>query len=229
MSLNVSNKSVNVLFAMLLLGGVLLGGCARLPYTTKVVHEDQRVSVVLQQEVEPARYTHPVQLTTEQVIAILRGFSLREQQRLPLRWYVEEVPPKPVFREDELQVLAPRLVEALQHVGPEERVYFDLFASGMNPSYRRNVSAGWVAVRESLFQLTIDYFHVQQPIRGSDAYDLYYATPWTPPKTYLLYFEPGRFYATDSKTDTRGVNFKEFLKVTPLREEAGPPGVSPQQ
>ena len=191
-------------------------GCARLPYTTTVVHEDQRVAVRLQREVTPVGYTHPVQIPPQHIAAVLRGFSLREQQRLPLRWYAEEAPAKKIFREDELQVLAPQLAEALQKVGPEERVYFELFAPGMNPRYRRDVTGGWVVVRDRLFYLTIDYFHVQQPMTAADPYDYNYPTPWTPENTYLLYFEPGRFYLTDPQSDRRGVDFREFLKTAPL-------------
>jgi hypothetical protein len=109
--------------------------------------------------------------------------------------------------------LAPQLADALQKVGPEERVYFELFAPGMNPRYRRDVTGGWVAVHDQLLHLTIDYFHVQQPVRKSDPYDYNYPTPWTPENTYLLYFEPGRFYVTDPKTDRRGVDFRAFLKT----------------
>jgi len=190
-------------------------GCARIPYTTTVVHEDQQVAVMLQRETTPTGYTHPVQIPPQQVAAILRNFSLREQQRLPLRWFAEEAPPNKLFREDELQVLAPQLADALQKVGPEERVYFELFAPGFNPAYRRDVTGGWVAVHDRFFHLTMDYFHVQQPVRKSDVYDYNYPTPWTPPKSYLLYFEPGRFYLTDPNTDTRAVDFREFLKTTP--------------
>jgi len=208
--LNVRRRWPATLVAFLVLIGL---GCARIPYTTTVVHEDQRVAVMLQREVTPAEYRHPVQIAPVQIAAILRGFSLREQQRLPLRWYAEEDPPKKLFREDELQVLAPELAAALQKVGPEERVYFELFAPGMNPRYRRDVTGGWVAVHDHLFHLTIDYFHVQQPVTNSDPYDYNYPTPWTPANTYLLYFEPGRFYVQDPKTDRRGVDFLEFLKT----------------
>jgi hypothetical protein len=209
---NVRRQSATLLVAVLVLIGL---GCARLPYTTTVVHEDQRVSVMLQREVTPAGYTHPVQIAPQQVAAILRGFSLREQQRLPLRWFAEETPPKQLFREDELQALAPQLADALQKVGPEERVSFELFAPGMNPRYGRDVTGGWVAVHDHLFHLTIDYFHVQQPVTKSDPYDHNneYPTPWTPANTYLLYFEPGRFYVTDPKSDRRGVDFRAFLKT----------------
>lgn len=209
---NVRRRLATMLVAVLVLIGL---GCARIPYTTTVVHEDQQVAVMLQREVAPAGYTHPVQIAPQQVAAILRGFSLREQQGLPLRWFAEEAPPKKIFREDELQVLAPQLADALQKVGPEERVYFELFAPGMNPQYRRDVTGGWVAVHDRFFHLTMDYFHAQQPVRKSDPYDYNYPTPWTPPKSYLLYFEPGRFYLTDPKTDTRAVDFREFLKTIP--------------
>lgn len=209
--MNSRRQSAAMLVAVLVLIGL---GCARIPYTTTVVHEDQRVAVRLQREIAPAGYTHPVQIIPQQVAAILRGFSLREQQRLPLRWFAEEAPPKKLFREDELQVLAPQLADALQKVGSEERVYFEIFAPGMNPRYQRDVTGGWVAVHDRLLQLTIDYFHVQQPVTQSDPYDYNYPTPWTPEKTYLLYFEPGRFYVTDPKTDRRGVDFREFLKTT---------------
>ena len=203
-------RSATLIVAILMLIGL---GCARIPYTTTKVHEDQRVVVMLQREIAPAGYTHPVQLTPQQVSAILHGFSQREQQRLPFRWYAEETPPKEIFREDELQLLAPQLADALQKVGPEERVYFELFAPGMNPRYRLDVTGGWVAVHGQLFHLTIDYFHVQQPIRKSDPYDVNYPTPWTPAKTYLLYFEPARFYVDDPEIDWRGVDFLKFLKT----------------
>jgi hypothetical protein len=216
MWLKVARKSATMLLVILMLSGVSLGGCARLPYTTKVVHEDQRVAVFLQQEVTPVASTTRVQLTSEQIAAILRGFSLREKHRLPLRWFAEEAPPQKLFREDELQVLTPQLVAALQQIGPAERIYFKVFAPGMNPAYGRNVTGGWVVIHDRLFDLTVDYFHVQQPVKTTDPYDPNYPTPWTSPKTYLLFFEPGRFYRTDPTSDARGVDFREFLKISPV-------------
>lgn len=91
----------------------LSSSCARLPYTTKVVHEDARVVVALQQEVEAVAYSHPAQLTPGELTNILQGFSFRPKQRMPLRWFAEENPPKPVFRPDELDGLVGRLSEGL--------------------------------------------------------------------------------------------------------------------
>src|SRR5215467_7898805 len=196
------------IFALMMSGVISLAfaGCARMPYTTKSVHEDYRVAVTLQQETAPVKYTHPVQLTAEEVTAMLRSFSLREEQRLPLRWFAEEDPPKSVFREEELVWVSPYLTEALQKAGPEERAHFQLFAPGMNRAQTRNVTAGWVAIREPYLYLTIDYFHTEIPTRHSDPY--YPNNPEMPPlpKTYLLFFEPGRFLVTDEK-GARAVQF----------------------
>lgn len=191
--------------------GFTMTGCARLPYTTRTVHEDERVVVNVQQEVEPRAYTHPVQLPATNMVAILRGVSIREQQRLPLRWFAEETPPKPLFREDDLQVLAPYLAEALQQLGTNERAHFEVRGPGFNPRYRRDVIAGWVAVRDPYLYLTIEYFHSQIPIRKSDVYDYNYPTPPPTPRNYILYFEPGRFWVTDEQ-GTRAVEFRQFLK-----------------
>jgi hypothetical protein len=202
-----------LLFTLPLTGPILLVGCARLPYTTKVLHENQRVEVTAQREVKSAGYTHPVQLSPEEVASLLRGFSIREQQRLPLRWFAEELPPKPIFREDEIQALAPYLAEGFQRIGPDERVHFEVVGPGFNPKQGNDVVAGWAVVREPYLYLTMEQFHTQVPTRKTDPYyssGRYPASPPTP-KNYLLYFEPGRFWITDQK-NRRAVDFRQFLK-----------------
>lgn len=212
-----------VVLTTLVVGSIATSGCVRLPYTTRVLHEDPRVRITVQKEVEPAGYTHPVQLSEAEVASILRGFSIREQQRLPLRWFAEEAPPKPIFREDEVQVLAPHLADALANVGPEERVHFEIIAPGFNPKMRNDVLGGWVAVRDPYLYLTPEYFHTQIPTRKSDPYDYNYPTPPPVPKDYLLYFEPGRFWVTNGK-GKRAVDFRPFLKSA---ESSGPRGTRP--
>lgn len=198
--------------AMLILAGT---ACVRLPYTTRVIADDPRVAVMLQRDVEPVSYSHPVQLNANEIVAILRGVSLREQARLPLRWYAEERPPKAVFREDEIAILAPGVADALAVARTDERVYFELRAPGMNPRYDQDVTAGWVAVREAYLHITIEYFHTQQPLTRSSPYDYNYPTPRSAPGSFVLYFEPGRFWVLDPKTNRRAVEFRAFLQSVP--------------
>lgn len=186
--------------------------CARLPYTTKVVHEDARVAVSLQRDVDESAYTHPVQLDPADLKDILLRFSFRPQQRMPLRWFAEENLPKPVFRPDELDVLIGRLAEGLRIASPGERVHFELRAPGFNPHVRRDVVGGWVAIREPYFYLTLEYIHAQLPTHQADPYDYNYPTPPPPPAEYLLYFEPGRFWVND-RQGIPALDYRAFLNA----------------
>ncbi|HJU63465.1 MAG TPA: hypothetical protein VJ864_15595, partial [Candidatus Binatia bacterium] len=148
-----------------------------------------------------------------ELAAVLAGFSFREKQRLPLRWFAEEVPPKKIFRADEMQVVVPFLVEALERAAPDERVYFQVLAPGMNPAAERATTAGWIAVREPYLHLVLEHYHAQFPLRKSEQWDLRYPTTPPEPKTYLLYFEPGRFWETDPVSRQQAVRLREFLKA----------------
>ena len=201
------------LLICVLLVGMISGGCARLPYTTTVIHEDRRVIVSLQRDPHAVAYTHPVQLQADEVSAVLAGFSFREKQRLPLRWFAEEVPPKKIFRSDEMEALVPFLVEGLGKAAPNERVYFQVLAPGMNPAAERDTTAGWIAVREPYLHLVLEHYHAQFPIRKSEQYDNRLPAVPPEPKTYLLYFEPGRFWETDQVSGGQAVQLREFLKT----------------
>ncbi|HKR79216.1 MAG TPA: hypothetical protein VJR69_05885, partial [Nitrospira sp.] len=152
---------VHALLISLLFFVVAPTGCARLPYTTSVVHEDRRVIVSLQRDPDAVSYTHPVQLNADELSAVLAGFSFREKQRLPLRWFAEEVPPKKLLRSDEMQAVVPFLAEGLAKAAPDERVYFQVLAPGMNPAAERDTTAGWIAVREPFLHLVLEHYHAQ--------------------------------------------------------------------
>jgi len=190
-------------------------GCARLPVDTATIYESAFVQVLLQQEVAPAGYTHPAKLTADQVAAILRGFSLRAGQRVPLRWYAEEQPPQPLLREDENARLATYLVDAFAQAGPNERVHFALSAPGINRADAKTVTSGWMAIREPYLYVTVEQHRAEVPIRHADQY-----LPNNPqmsplPGSFLLFFEPGRFWRID-QAGVRALAYREFLKQTPV-------------
>lgn len=208
--------------------GFMTVACARLPYTVQTVHEDEQVVVTLQKEIKPQAYTHPIQLTSEQVASILRGFSVREQQRLPFRWFAEEAPPKPLLREDEVRALAPYLAVAMQKAGPNERAHFQVRTPQLT-KYDRTVVEGWMAMRDPYVYLTLEHYNTPIPIRQADLYDRNYPTAPPPPRDYILYFEPGRFWTTDDK-GRHAVEFRQFLKsgeAGPVRSPESPPAGAP--
>ena len=60
-SVGIGWKRVGMLACVIAwIAGITTTGCARLPYTTKTVHEDERIVVNVQREVEPQTYSHPI-------------------------------------------------------------------------------------------------------------------------------------------------------------------------
>ncbi len=193
--------------------GTVLVGCARLPETTRVLYESERVVVRLETDLNAPSQTNPTDIPQEQLTSLLRGFSVvRTESRIPTGLFGDDGPPRKLFREAELDALVPALREALQKTGIHERVRFEVLSPGRNPRYWRDVTGGWIKVHDRYFHLTVDYFHVEQPVRKSDAYYRNYSTPWTPDQTYLLSFEPGRVYVTDPILDEYAVDLDLFAR-----------------
>lgn len=187
-------------------------GCARLPYTTQVVQQDQRVFVAIQHEVKRTAYTHPMQFNPDELKTVLNGFSVREKKKVPLRWFAEEVPPQKAFRQDELDALVQPLASAFEKAGPEERVYFRLYMPGPNPNYDRDTTAGWLAFHDPYLHMELDYFHSLLPVRKIDQYDYNYPLTEPTPISYHLYFEPGRFWVVDPASGDRAVDIRGLFK-----------------
>lgn len=208
-SLRISVWSM-ILLASLSLAG---SGCARLPETTRVLHDDDRVVIKLETNFDtPAgTYTSPTDISNEQLTALLRGYIVHDESRMPIPTLTGDAPPRKLFREMDLTALAPALREALQKVGFRERVRFELLTPGRNPRYWREVTGGWIRVRDHYLHLHVNYFQVEQPIRKMDAYDRNYPTPWTPDKAYSVDFEPARAYVTDPILNEYAVDLNLFI------------------
>lgn len=191
--------------------------CARLPETTRVFHDDERLTVKMETDVDGTAETRttPTDLSPDELRKLLRGFSLRPKSSVPIKALLVDVPPRKFLRERELEALVPVLQDALQKVGSRERIAFEVTSPGRNPRYWREVTGGWIKVREGYFHLQVDYFHVEQPIRKTDAYDPYYPSPWTPEQDYSLYFEPEALYVMDPLIDHWAVDLNRF------RDKAG--------
>ncbi|HMU55364.1 MAG TPA: hypothetical protein PKA61_10170 [Nitrospira sp.] len=205
-----------VAFAVITLSLLGLFGCARLPETTRVFHEDERVTVKMESDLDGTAETRttPTDLSPDELRKLLRGFSLRPKSTVPIKALLVDIPPRKFLRERELEALVPVLREALQKVSSRERIAFEVTSPGRNPRYWREVTGGWIKVREPYFHLQVDYFHVEQPIRKTDAYDPYYPSPWTPEQDYSLYFEPEGLYVMDPLIDHWAVDLNRFREKT---------------
>ena len=213
---SISRIGPSCLAVLFSLHAIVLISCARLPETTRVIHEDERVVVVMETDPDFSPYAQstPTDIPPDQLNRLLHGFSVRHISSIPVRFLGDERPPRKFLREREIEALVPVLHEALQKVGPRERIRFEVLSPGRNPRYWRDVTGGWIKVRNRYFHLQVDYFHVEQPIRKTDAYDPYYPSPPTPERNYAVYFEPQNLFVVDPQLNEPAVDLTRFLEST---------------
>jgi hypothetical protein len=195
-------------------------GCARLPVPVQVIHEDQSLVIRTERVAKDESYTHPISLKAADVAKLLKGMSWRERPSTwPLRLFGKTAAPERLLSDEELQALAPYLVEGLQAAKPNERVAFALYEPGLNPTYERIVTSGWIAVRDPFFHLALDYVRSLQPQSPTHSYYPFYPEMPPAPPPYEVFFEPQQFWMKDPADGTRAVQLRDYLRtVAPLGE-----------
>jgi hypothetical protein len=192
-------------------------GCARLPVPIQVIHEDQGLAIRIEQVAKDEGYTHPISFQAADIAKVLKGLSAREQPSAwPLRLFGKTATSERLFRDEEFQALAPYIVEGLRMANPNERIAFALYEPGLNPTYERIVTSGWIAVRDPFFHISLDYVRNLQPQSLTHGYLPFYPeVPPAPPK-YDVFFEPQQFWVKDPADGAAAVQFREYLHaITP--------------
>ncbi len=153
----------------------VLAGCAVPSIPARVVYEDPTNFVRLEPdpyvlpEFPQSQHSHPVVLQSGNVAALLRGIQVREFRTSIQTWVVGEAPWEPVFREEEIQVLAPRIAEALSRVRPDERVTF--YLSLPQTSIKREITTGGLYVHENQLHFILGNHRI---LYGIPAYGMVY-------------------------------------------------------
>lgn len=115
------------------LGGVLLlsalcyicTACSTAPSTAKILFEDSRGTVFLQQIPDRSfSASHPINLDPAIIARVLSGILVQERQRALQAIVAGPSSPTPVFSAEEIQFLAPRLVSALAAAATDQMVGF---------------------------------------------------------------------------------------------------------
>ena len=212
----VGSRLVLALFCLLAVG------CARLPVPIQVIHEDQRMAIRIERVAKDGGYTHPISLKAADVAKLLKGMSSREQPTTwPLRLFGKTATPERLFRDEELQALAPYLVEGLRMANPNEWVAFALYEPGLNPTYERIVTSGWIAVRNPFFHVGLTYVRSLQPQSPTRGYYPFYPEVPPAPPSYELFFEPQQFWMKDPADGTSAVQFLDYLRTVAPPGEGG--------
>lgn len=137
--------------------GCLFTGCIAPPLYSYLVYENPtsfvrlEVSPWVDPDLPQTLNAHPATLSRRQMIEALRGLRVREHRSGPVRWVWGLADQEPAFREEEIELLAPRLLEGLALAVPQELVTF--YVSHPVNATKREVTSGGVYVKEG-------YLHV---------------------------------------------------------------------
>jgi len=183
----------------------LLVACAAPHIPARVIYEDPTNFVRVEQdptvfpELPHSVHTHPVHLTKDQMTKILEGFKVREHRVRLHTLIAGEAEKEPVFREDEVALLTPRLIEALGRAEPTERVVF--YLSQPQTSIKRVITTGGLYVREGHLHFILGNYRF---LYGIPAYGMVYDRryPMRPiaAKSFDLFFEPPAVVIPDKDT-----------------------------
>ena len=173
----------------------LLVGCS-VPHTlSRTIYEDPANFVRVENdptvfpELPHTLHSHPASITADQMAKILAGFKVKEHRvRLHLM-IAGEAAKEPVFRDQEIRLLATYLSEALASVGPSERVTF--YLSQPQTSIKREITTGGIYMRDGQLHFILGNYRFPYGIPAYGmVYDRRYPTRPIAAKGFDLFFEP---------------------------------------
>jgi hypothetical protein len=153
----------------------LLAGCAIPQVPSRTVYEDPVNFVRLESDANvlpewpPGHFTHPATLSYEQVRRLLMGLTVQEHQASIQRWLSGTARRLPMFRDAEIAILVPQLVEALRLARENERVTY--YLSQPQTSIKRVITSGGLYIRGTELHFILGNW---QTVYGIPAYGMIY-------------------------------------------------------
>jgi hypothetical protein len=206
------------LLALCSLLGVL--GCAIPQVPFRTVYEDPVNYVRLEEDDEvlpewpPGHHAHPKVFTADQVVRILRGMTVQERRIWIQKWIQGEAPLVPVFKDEEVALLAPQIAEAFSTAKYNERVTF--YLSQPQTSVKRVITSGGMYFRGNELHVILGnwQFVYGIPTYGM-IYDRRYPMRPTAAKGFDLFFQPAEAVIRQRSSfwDTLLANIKDELVI----------------
>ncbi len=148
---------------LLVLTGIFTG-CASPPFYSYLVYENPTSFVRLEvsswaDTALPQTWnSHPVTLSRRQMHEALRGLRVREHRPAPIIWVSGMAEMEPLFREEEIELLLPSLLEGLELAVPQELVTF--YVSHPVNATTREVTSGGLYVTEGQLHIILSNYRV---------------------------------------------------------------------
>lgn len=198
----------------------LFAGCAIPHVPFRTIYEDPVNYVRLEEddsvlpEWPPGHHNHPRLFTSDQITRLLKGMTVQEHRIWLQKWIQGEAPIVPVFKDEEMALLAPQLAAAFAEAKYNERVTF--YLSQPQTSVKRVITTGGMYIHENELHILLGNWQIVYgiPTYGM-IYDRRYPMRPTAAKGFDLYFHPSEAVITrrSSMWDTLFANTKDELVV----------------
>ena len=149
-------------WAGLMVIGYLMTACSAPSLYSYLVYENPTSFVRLEiapwvdTDVPEMWNAHPATLSRRQIDTALRGLRVREHRSAPIQWLRGVAEIEPAFREEEIELLAPRLLEGLNMAVPQEMVTF--YLSHPVNATKREVTSGGVYVTDGQLHVILSNY-----------------------------------------------------------------------
>jgi len=137
----------------------------------------------------PGHHAHPKVFTADTMASILKGMAVQEHRFWIQEWIQGRAPLVPVFRDEEVALLAPQLAEAFAAAQYNERVTF--YLSQPQTSVKRIITSGGMYFQDDHLHVLLGNWQILYgiPTYGM-IYDRRYPMRPTAAKGFDLLFEP---------------------------------------
>ena len=203
---------------------LVVAGCA-IPYVPyRTIYEDPVNYVRLEEddavlpEWPPGHHNHPKVFTVDEITRLLNGMTVKEHRIWLQRWFQGEAPLVPVFKDEEVTLLAPQLAEAFAAAKYNERITF--YLSQPQTSVKRVITSGGMYAHEDQLHVLVGNWQIVYgiPTYGM-IYDRRYPMRPTAAKGFDLFFEPAEAVVKQRSSfwDTLFANTKDELVIDMTR------------
>jgi hypothetical protein len=172
-----------------------LGACAIPAIPARIVYENPTDFVRLEadpyafHEITQTLHSHPADIEVEEMARLLKGFSVQEYRNVLQQLFGGKAELEPVFRDEEIAWLAPRLSQALAAARPDERAAF--YISYPQTSIKREITSGGLYVHNGRLHFILGNYRIVYGIPAYGmVYDRRYPVSPTAAKGFNLFFNP---------------------------------------
>jgi hypothetical protein len=212
--------SHNPRLALVLLAGITLAlsACATGSNLDLTIHESERGGVYVERIPDRSFHTaHPITLSVDTMARVLRGVVVKEDRGFVLNLAAGKPEAVRVFRDEDVEYLAPLLVEGLARAASDQQVGFRLVQTGAPAESTK----GWLYAYGRSLYLTLPWLNTVYQVRAGGV-----------ARSHTIHFIPESAIRPDSyrnarSTDATLVIDYDLLATMPAASDMQPTDAQP--